>query len=75
MPINRDAILGASYRKELSKIYVLTGSKLNALEEIESLSIVPNGFSYGELLHNPIFDSIRNEPRFKTVLNNLNPKL
>jgi len=75
LPINRDAILGASYRKELSKIYVLTGSKLNALEEIESLSVLPNGFSYGELLHNPIFDSIRNEPRFKTVLNNLNPKL
>jgi len=73
LPINRDAILGASYEKELTKIYVITGSNQKALEKVEFLSGIPAGFSYGELVHNPIFDSIRDMPRFQAVIQRLKP--
>ena len=74
LPISRDAMFGPFYEKTLAIIFLINGDKNKALEMIEYLSVVPNGFHYGELLSDPDFDSIRNEPRFQTVLNNLKPK-
>ncbi len=73
LPISKDAMFGPFYEKTLSSIYSILGQKNEALEKIEYLSIVPSGFHYGELLSDPSFDSIRNEPRFQAVLNNLRP--
>ena len=67
-------MFGTIYEKSLAEIYSITGENNKALEIIEYLSMIPNGFHYGELLSNPDFDSIRNEPRFQRVLNNLKPK-
>ena len=67
-------MFGTTAEKILSLIYSTIGEKDKALEKIEYLSIIPSGFHYGELLSDPAFDSIRNEPRFQTALNNLKPK-
>ena len=67
-------MFGTIYEKSLCSIYSIIGEKNNALEKIEYLSVIPNGFHYGELLSDPVFDSIRNEPRFKATLNNLKPQ-
>ena len=67
-------MFGTIYEKSLSSIYSIIGEKNNALEKIEYLSVIPNGFHYGELLSDPVFDSIRNEPRFQATLNNLKPQ-
>tara|TARA_Y100001936_G_scaffold90561_1_gene89150 strand:- start:217 stop:1701 length:1485 start_codon:yes stop_codon:yes gene_type:complete len=74
LPINKDAVFGPIYEKYLASIYSLSGEYDKALEKIEYLSVIPNGFHYGDLLNNPEFDSIRNEPRFQRVLNNLKPQ-
>ena len=74
LPISRDAMFGPFYEKALAIIFLINGDKNKALEMIEYLSVVPNGFHYGELLSDPDFDSIRNETRFQTVLNKLRPK-
>ena len=74
LPVSDDAMFGTIYEKSLAEIYSITGENNKALEKIEYLSMIPNGFHYGELLSNPDFDSIRNEPRFQRVLNNLKPK-
>ena len=71
LPVSKDALFGTIYEKSLSSIYSIVGEKNKALEKIEYLSIIPNGFHYGELLSDPVFDSIRDEPRFQSVLNKL----
>ena len=73
LPISRDALFGPNYEKSLSIIYSIIGERNKALEKIEYLSIIPNGFHYGELISHPNFDSIRGEPRFQSVLNKLKP--
>ena len=75
LSIKRDAILGATYAKELAKIYVITGSKTKALENVEYLSVVPGGFTYGELLLDPVFDSLRDDPRFQAIIQKLKKPL
>ena len=74
LPISKDALDGPLYEKQLAVIYGLAGENEKALKKIEYLSSIPAGFHYGELLHQPSFDSIRNEPRFQRILNNLKPK-
>ena len=74
LPISKDAMFGTTAEKILSLIYSTIGEKDKALEKIEYLSVIPSGFHYGELLSDPAFDSIRNEPRFQTALNNLKPQ-
>ena len=74
LPVSRDALFATNYEKQLAAIYAITGNSKKSLEKIEYLSLIPNGFHYGELKIDPNFDSIRNEPRFQTVLNNLKPK-
>ena len=74
LPISKDAMFGPTFEKSLSSIYSIIGEKNIALEKIEFLSSIPSGFHYGELLRDPSFDSIRNEPRFQEVLKNLKPQ-
>ena len=73
LPIAKDAMFGPRYEKTLSSIYAIIGEKNKALEKIEYLSTIPSGFHYGELLKDPSFDSLRNEPRFQSVLKKLKP--
>jgi hypothetical protein len=74
LPVSRDAMFGPNYEKSLSIIYSIIGEKNKALDKIEYLSIIPNGFHYGELISQPNFELIRNEPRFQAVLRKLKPK-
>ena len=74
LPISRDALDGPTYEKQLAVIYGLVGENEKALKKIEYLSTIPAGFHYGELLYEPSFDSIRDEPRFQTVINKLKPQ-
>jgi TolB-like protein/Flp pilus assembly protein TadD len=73
LPISRDALFGPIYEEYLAIIYSLLGENDKALDKIDFLVKIPGGFHYGELLNDPDFDSIRDEPRFQTVLNKLKP--
>ena len=74
LPISRDALDGPTYEKQLAVIYGLVGENEKALKKIEYLSTIPAGFHYGELLYEPSFDSIRDDPRFQTVIKKLKPQ-
>ena len=67
LPINRDALFGPIYEKYLATIYALAG-------DYDYLIKVPGGFHYGELLNDPDFDSIRDNTRFQSALNELRPQ-
>ncbi len=71
IPISQDAISGASQERALATIYSIIGEKNLALDRIEYLSSLPNGFHYGQLLLDPDFDLLRKTKRFNLVIENL----
>tara|TARA_Y100000816_G_C25814217_1_gene426162 strand:- start:38 stop:658 length:621 start_codon:yes stop_codon:yes gene_type:complete len=71
IPISQDAISGASQERALATIYSIIGETNLALDRIEYLSSLPNGFHYGQLLLDPDFDLLRKTKRFNLVIENL----
>ena len=45
-----------------------------ALEQLEAVTKVPGGPSYGELLLDPMWDLLRGHPRFEKIAASLAPK-
>jgi hypothetical protein len=45
-----------------------------ALEQLEAVSKIPGGPSYGDLRLNPMWDPLRGDPRFEKIVASLAPK-
>jgi TolB-like protein/Tfp pilus assembly protein PilF len=73
-PIAKDAVLGVFLIDNLARIYALTGEKDLALEQLDMVSKIPCGPSYGELRLDPEWDSLRGDPRFEKIVASLAPK-
>ena len=71
LPVSRDAMFGTYYKTFLTEVYALVDDKEKALEGVEYLSTIPAGLHYGQLKSDRVWDSIRDEPRFQSVLNEL----
>jgi hypothetical protein len=67
-------VLGVLWLTELARIYALTGEKDLALQQLEIVSKLPNGPSYGELRLDPEWDSLRADQRFEKIVASLAPK-
>ena len=50
------------------------GERESALEQLEALSKIPGGPSYGELRLDPIWDVLRGDPRFEKIVASLAPR-
>jgi TolB-like protein/Tfp pilus assembly protein PilF len=74
LPPTKDAMAGVFLLTELIRIYTLTGEKDLALKELEIVSKIPCGPSYGELRLDPEWDSLRGDPRFEKIVASLAPK-
>ena len=74
LPISKDALFGTMHAKQKGRAFAILGDIENALETIEYLSALSGGYHYGELLNDSYFDSIRDHPRFQSVLENLKPQ-
>ncbi|MGI8891549.1 MAG: tetratricopeptide repeat protein, partial [Chthoniobacterales bacterium] len=61
--------------KMLAPIYAWVGDKTHAIEQLELLSKVPDGVSYGDLLLDPTWDGLREDPRFEKLVASLKPDL
>jgi len=68
MPVILDANNGASKERDLMEIYIFTGNNDLALDKIEYLLSIPSDLSVGQLMIDPIFDKIRNLPRFQKII-------
>ena len=73
-PVEKDAVSGVSRLNDLARIYALTGEKDLALQQLEIVSKLPNGPSYGELRLDPEWDALRGDPRFEQIVASLAPK-
>jgi len=74
LPVSKDAMDGVMFRTNLARVFALTGEKALALEELDTVSKLPNGPSYGELRLDPYWDSLRGDPRFEKIVASLAPK-
>jgi TolB-like protein/Flp pilus assembly protein TadD len=74
LPPAKDAISGVLLVTNLARIYALTGEKDLALEQLDIVSKIPFGPSYGELRLDSEWDSLRGDPRFEKIVASLAPK-
>jgi hypothetical protein len=74
LPIAKDALRGVELVTNLARVYALTSEKDLALGQLEIVSKLPSGPSYGELRLDPEWDSLRGDPRFEKIVASLAPK-
>jgi serine/threonine protein kinase/tetratricopeptide (TPR) repeat protein len=68
IPVSKDALDGVGLITDLGRIYALTGEKDLALKQLEIVSKIPCGPSYGELRLDSEWDSLRGDPRFEKLV-------
>jgi len=74
LPVAKDALQGVQLITNLARIYAFTGEKDLALKELDTVSKLPYGPSYGALRLDPEWDSLRGDPRFEKIVASLAPK-
>jgi TolB-like protein/Flp pilus assembly protein TadD len=74
VPIAKDSTDGTLSLNNLALIYAWTGERDLAIEQLEILSKIPNGPTYGMLRLDPVWDSLRGDPRFEKIVASLAPK-
>ncbi|MGH7511429.1 MAG: TPR end-of-group domain-containing protein [Gemmatimonadales bacterium] len=67
-PISLDAYTGPYIQLQLARIYLLVGEPEKALDQLEPLLRIPYYLSPGWLRIDPTFDPVRNNPRFKKLV-------
>ena len=73
LPRTKDAMNGPKISRYLAVIYVWTGEKKLALDELSKLTEIPSDVNYGELRLNPAWDPLRGDPRFEKIVASLAP--
>ncbi|HEX4637900.1 MAG TPA: hypothetical protein VH170_00270 [Chthoniobacterales bacterium] len=69
LPISKDGWDGPSMVTNLALIYTWLGEKDLALEQLDISAKAPAGITYGDLKLSPVWDPLRNDPRFEKILN------
>ena len=74
LPVAKDSVDGARVIKYVALTHALIGRKDAALTELATAARIPGYLHYGELRLDPIWDPIRDDPRFQKILESLAPK-
>jgi hypothetical protein len=74
LPRTKDAVTGTFLTTNLARIYALTRESDLALKELDVVSKIPYGPSYGQLRLDPWWDSLRGDPRFEKIVASLAPR-
>ena len=68
VPVSKDAVEGPDYVSELANIYVIVGEYEEAINQIDYLLSIPSYFSVQLLRLDPVWDPLREHPRFQQLL-------
>jgi serine/threonine-protein kinase len=68
LPVTKDALDGPGIAAMLAEIYVMVGEYDAAVEQLEFLLSIPCDISTGVLELDPIWDPLRDHPRFQALL-------
>jgi serine/threonine protein kinase/TolB-like protein len=75
LPVNKNAIGGATLVRYLAVIYAWTGEKDRAIERLAETTRLPGSHvTYGNLRLNLLWDPLRGDPRFEAIVASLAPK-
>jgi tetratricopeptide (TPR) repeat protein len=73
-PIAKDSTDGPNVLYNVALMYAWTGERDLAIEQLEIVSKIPNGPTYGVLRLDPVWDSLRGDPRFEKIVSSLAPR-
>jgi TolB-like protein/Flp pilus assembly protein TadD len=73
-PESKDAFDGPQLTVALAQIYAWTGEKDKALQLLEHLLATPAGISVALLKLDPVWDPLRNDPRFQALIDKYGAK-
>ncbi len=68
LPESQDAFDGPQVATTLAQIYVCVGEREQALDLLDHLLAVPNGITVPVLKLDPIWDPLRQDPRFQALI-------
>ena len=68
LPMSKDAVDGVAFAVNLAQVYAWTGEKDLAIEQLNAALKVPNDLHYGEMRLHPLWDLLRDDPRFETLM-------
>ncbi|HEY2101992.1 MAG TPA: adenylate/guanylate cyclase domain-containing protein [Chthoniobacterales bacterium] len=74
VPIEKEYINGSTIMWFSAVVYAWVGEKDRAIEELTRVVHMPSTVSYGSLRLNPLWDPLRDDPRFEQIVNSLAPK-
>jgi hypothetical protein len=74
LPISKDAITGPGVATNLAVVYAWTNDLNLSFQTFAPLTKMPFGINYSELKRDPLWDPLRNDPRFDKLLAELAPK-
>jgi tetratricopeptide (TPR) repeat protein len=67
-PTTRNAIVAADIALTVATAYLWTGGRESALHLLEQFAKVPYGPTVGDLKLHPVWDDLRNDPRFDKIV-------
>ncbi len=73
LPVSEDAMYGPGLVSNMAVVYALTNEPDLAFQELTISVETPGGVIYGELKFDPVWDPLRNDPRFHQLLAQLAP--
>jgi TolB-like protein/Tfp pilus assembly protein PilF len=74
LPVTKDSINGALAIQYLAVIYAWTDEKNLALDQLQTAVRLPGLLNYGHLRLHPLWDPLRDDPRFDKIVDSLAPK-
>jgi len=74
VPLAKDSTDGPRAVFILALIYAWTGERDLAIEQLEIVAKIPTGPTYGMLRLDPVWDSLRGDPRFEKMVASLAPR-
>jgi serine/threonine protein kinase/predicted Zn-dependent protease len=67
-PMSHDAVDGANYETMLAMVYAWIGERDSAMTELKKVVKLPRGPNWGELRFSPLWDDVRTDTRFDSLL-------
>ena len=68
LPPSLDAVAGPMCEMRLAQVLAMTGDRDSAFDKLSKLVKLPFGLNQGDLKLNPMWDDLRNDPRFDRIL-------
>ena len=71
LPISRDAVDAGRVHVQTAAVFLLADDRENAFRVLDGLATVPSTLSSATLRLNPVYDSLRDDPRYPELLEKL----